>query len=335
MESKINFDYNKVIVVYFDPGHGGKFLINSLGLSKEVFFQHNRLVQLQLENNFDFDKKVSFLHKRMEMVPNTKWDDLGLCDYRLFGISSEDDCRFPCSQINIEKFKDNPVLIKVTNESTKYLFLTAHGKVELDLVLNLWKNAKVIKFSRGNLFYKIRNWYSQKIATVWDVIDKSSWPEYYQNVKGSFLSLENMSKFPKQIHSDIKLNLRNTEFVEKVKEQRKKDSFEFIWNKLRDDDWEQTPPQTLRGYISYPEELKIKIEEKFAEEFSQEDENVNAIYDWNVNWYFSKESTLMNIKKIYDLLQLTEFNEDKISKYYDLWIDKLDEIKINSLNKEG
>jgi hypothetical protein len=335
MESKINFDYDKVIVVYFDPGLGGKFLINSLGLSNEVFFQHNRLVQLQLENNFNFNKKVSFLHKRMEMVPNTKWDDLGLCDYRLFGISSEDDCRFPCSQINIQKFKDDPVLIKVTNESTKYLFLTAHGKVELDLVLNLWKNAKVIKFSRGNLFYKIRNWYAQKIVTVWDVIDKSTWPEYYQKIKGNFLYLENMSKFPKQIHDDIKLYLRNTQFVEKVKEQRKKDSFELIWNRLRDNEWPEIPPETLGKYISYPKQLRIKIEEKFDREFSQEDGDVDAIYDWNVNWYFSKESTLINVEKIYDLLELTELDKNEISKYYDLWINKLDEIKINNINKEG
>ena len=48
---------------------------------------------------------------------------------------------------------------------------------------------------------------------------------------------------------------------------------------------------------------------------------------WDNNNYFSADTTVNEIKKLYKLLDLNNFNETAIQEYYALWIAKLKEIK--------
>lgn len=57
-------------------------------------------------------------------------------------------------------------------------------------------------------------------------------------------------------------------------------------------------------------------------------------YDWNVNWFLNENDTVSNIKKLYDVLELSDFDEKLIRKMYKIWISKLDEIKKYQINKE-
>lgn len=52
---------------------------------------------------------------------------------------------------------------------------------------------------------------------------------------------------------------------------------------------------------------------------------------WNNHNYFSVETTIDEIRKLYILLELTDFSDNLIKEYHQLWINKLLELKNNML----
>ena len=50
-------------------------------------------------------------------------------------------------------------------------------------------------------------------------------------------------------------------------------------------------------------------------------------YIWDTNWYFSFEETIINLKKLYHLLDLGDIDEKSIKKYYTVWIEKINYLK--------
>jgi hypothetical protein len=56
-------------------------------------------------------------------------------------------------------------------------------------------------------------------------------------------------------------------------------------------------------------------------------------YVWDTNWYFSEKDTIDHIKELYELLSLPRFNENAISKYYNVWIKTLSDLKTKALNE--
>jgi len=58
-----------------------------------------------------------------------------------------------------------------------------------------------------------------------------------------------------------------------------------------------------------------------------------TFYVWDTNWYFSEKDTINHIEELYELLSLSGFNENAISKYYNMWIKTLDDLKTKTLNE--
>lgn len=92
---------------------------------------------------------------------------------------------------------------------------------------------------------------------------------------------------------------------------------------------------TLKEYINFSTNSKEKIEKKFNEKKLTNDSsnylNNRFLCNWNVNWFFSKDDVLKNIKRIYWILGLDGYNEDIIGNYYDYWIDTLNDISKESI----
>lgn len=87
---------------------------------------------------------------------------------------------------------------------------------------------------------------------------------------------------------------------------------------------------TIKEYISLPQNAKEIIQKKYDQKkLSNNSENYlknKFLYNWNTNWFFSKEETLKNIQKIYWTLRLSDYNNDLIGKYYDEWIDCMNDV---------
>ena len=49
----VNFLTTNIVLIYFSPGDGGKFLTNMLGLSSNAVLQNANFAEQQLEKNFN------------------------------------------------------------------------------------------------------------------------------------------------------------------------------------------------------------------------------------------------------------------------------------------
>lgn len=56
-------------------------------------------------------------------------------------------------------------------------------------------------------------------------------------------------------------------------------------------------------------------------------------YVWDTNWYFSLDQTLNHIEELYKILNLSGFDSNNITQYYNVWMHKMDELKLKTLEK--
>lgn len=98
------------------------------------------------------------------------------------------------------------------------------------------------------------------------------------------------------------------------------DKFQRIWGKVSD---VGKFPTSIKQISDLPQDQRNKLFSIFNDK--EKNKKTNYSYEWDVNWYFSLEKTLENIKKLYNLFSLPDYNEEEIIKYYYAWIDKLDD----------
>jgi hypothetical protein len=99
------------------------------------------------------------------------------------------------------------------------------------------------------------------------------------------------------------------------------------WKMLRGPDWPLKSPKFDNMDI-LPKLVENDIVTIFKNitTFKQEGHYSNQILYWNTDLFFSKSNTIKEIQKLYQLLNLSNFNESYISEYYDSWIDKIKEL---------
>ena len=171
--------YDKIVIVCYPPGTGGKFLINNLGLNDQAVFQDSKLVRLQINNNFSYDDKIAYIFSQFEKtLQNRRWNDLGLGCGQLFGVDAID---YQTIYPEIFSTRFNTV-VKTIISKNLFLFVVAHDTLILRKQLDFWVNAKVIGFTNFTNFINTRSpdWYQDKFKKIrsdyWDMIRDDSWP---------------------------------------------------------------------------------------------------------------------------------------------------------------
>jgi len=169
-----NANTNSVVIVYYPINAGGKFLINSLGLSDGCYFQDIDFVKLQQDNKFTPKLKLMTLLERIGNNTNHSWGDLGLGCQALFGTDP----------VDVKNFLQD---IDVISHEDTLFFVIAHEPKKLEELINIWPNAKKIYLTNYANFIEWRTncQYAQSEDTeilkqheflIWDVdsyFDKS------------------------------------------------------------------------------------------------------------------------------------------------------------------
>jgi len=138
-----NVNSDSIVIVYYPRQAGGKFLINSLGLSNGCYFQDIDCVRLQRNNKFTPKLKLMTLLERIGNN-NHSWGDLGLGCRELFGTDSVDTKNF-LSDIDL-----------ISHENTLF-FAIAHELESFEQLNNIWPNAKKIYLTNYATFIEWRN----------------------------------------------------------------------------------------------------------------------------------------------------------------------------------
>lgn len=76
--------------------------------------------------------------------------------------------------------------------------------------------------------------------------------------------------------------------------------------------------------------IRIYYEQlKYHEEHLEELRNFpNVIYEFDVRKYESETETLDAVRDLYEILDLPNYNREFLSEYYNLWYNKIEEIKL-------
>ena len=204
------FATDRIIVVAFPPQTGGKFLINSLGLSRNAVLQHCDLTELTS------NEKLDLLCDRYDSIHNL-WKDIGLGCVELFGVDHS-----PGSPMDQEYLG---VIVKLI-EQQKYFFLVAHDPAHLACVLNIWPNAKVIYFTNCRDFILSHRWLTflnqlnrqvRALRHWWKKHSTADWPQRppctiiefqkpeYQQIAEQIKSIESLMLGPTSIADPLDL----------------------------------------------------------------------------------------------------------------------------------
>jgi hypothetical protein len=272
----INFNSDKIIIVCFPEGAGGKFLVNALGLSDSCIFQDANLAKRQLDNDFILQNKLDYLIDKLNATEQL-WTDLDLHSPYLFGLSSADHVGK-----NINEIKYNDIIKSLVELNQHYFFMTAHQITWAEACLNCWPNAQIILFENTKEFISLRKYKDLIKSPIFD-----------------------------------------------------------IWEKIKGQDWPLTPPNTIDELEALPIKIKNEFESSFGDLYSDyykelivprqnqidlnnfKEKFKHKIITWDANWYFSSTKTIKEIKNLYDKLNLSNFNADAITLYYELWCKKL------------
>jgi hypothetical protein len=171
-----NVNSDSVVIVYYPQLAGGKFLINSLGLSNGCYFQDIECVKLQRNNKFSPELKLRTLLERLGNTADYSWGDLGFGCSELFGMNVVDtDTFFP--EIDLISYEK------------ALFFVVSHDLENFEQLNNIWPNAKKIYLTNYAKFIEWRSnsQYTQPEDTelleqyeflIWDVasyLDKSQY----------------------------------------------------------------------------------------------------------------------------------------------------------------
>tara|TARA_B100001939_G_scaffold297196_1_gene271538 strand:- start:6566 stop:7546 length:981 start_codon:yes stop_codon:yes gene_type:complete len=320
-----NFDSDKVIIIHSDTGAGGKFLAHSLSLSSDCVMMNSKLAMMQLGGTLNQKQKLFVLLSSLDNTHN-EWNHFGFNDIDWIGVDYTTmpeklkviDYYF----LNDYEFKTKVYTNKefqyLTVNNTKYFFHTSHSPEELDKLLSVWKNAKVISLKNEKLFKYIRKFKhshayncQHKLKNIWNLILKEEdincvdVPTYFGAPDG-----RHFNNLPKNVKTTVKKYLNDSEFVKRV-------------NEVARIGYSSPVPKSFSEYKSLTKKQKSILEnENLTEEYVYKD----SVFVWDCNWYLNEENTLHNVKNIYNVLGLCEYNESHSRSFYKAWINKLEEI---------
>jgi len=153
----MNFLTPNVILVYYPAFAGGKFIMNSLSLSKHCVIPDPKYALHDLAyTTFDSDyyqfKIESILSSLPPLTNLTDWRRYELREWQLAGITNNDYGNKTVESLRDHKF--NPMLEQVVNSGRYHCFLS-HFYNETIGFKQVWPNAKLISLVNWKKFVKL------------------------------------------------------------------------------------------------------------------------------------------------------------------------------------
>jgi len=290
--NNINFNTDKIVIVYYPGGTGGKFLLNCLALGSNSVFQEADLATQQLNNKFSSDQKIQMLLTRLENVSN-QWNDLNMSNLNYSGITNNTYLEEYKQSKYIWPFKS---VVQNTVDHDNYFFLTAPTPKYLSAMLGIWPNAQLIILENyKNFLNNYRQEYINDIninyesvrlmqlAQYWKIIRDPTWP------KTPPKSIEEVNRLPQTI-----LNELNHQFKEIYRYFQSTDVPKFI-------DTQAIKDQHLTQIIK----------------------DRSNVFTWDVEYYTSVECTIDNVMELAHRLGIKDINPKSVRCYYAKWIETL------------
>lgn len=292
----VNFDTDQLVLICYPGYAGGNFLINCLSLSDD-----SNYYPADDTNTIVKDKQLLF-QKFTKSIDNQsligEWQDfLTKKDSTNKDISGDRAYSIlaPISTISIDtmspeifpKFLFSPSLCELTNDTTHKFFVGLHHPLQVDKILKLYKNAKLVVFENYRNFLEFRQrdlMHTLFLQPHWNNIRGNTWPE------AAPYNLESFQSYPALIRGEVSTLF--TEFLNEL-------TMISAWRK--------------EYYYDY---------DKSIEKYKDNDQ----VIFWNVDSQLNQDQILSQVKQLYKTLGLTDFNKEQINSLYTAWYNKLKQI---------
>jgi hypothetical protein len=136
---KFNYSTDKLVIVAYPTGAGGKFLVNCLGISKDACLQDWELYDLTST------EKKKLILDRLASTPKGTWNDLDLGCFKMFENNLDGMTAEEIHGIDWEFQK----IIDISH-GNKYYFQTTHNEQDCVKLVNAFSNARTINFINCN-----------------------------------------------------------------------------------------------------------------------------------------------------------------------------------------
>jgi hypothetical protein len=165
------FTTDKMIMMCYPPGAGGKFLCNSLGLGSNVVLAG--LAEWQIDNQVSAHDKFELLCNRLDDVKG-QWNDLNLGARPLFVSDTESRIK---PTIYWAANSAMTTILKKVIEQNLYFFLPIHTDSDKQKILSRWSNAnKIYLYEETGIFFdRYRPGYGG-VARYWQSVRAETWP---------------------------------------------------------------------------------------------------------------------------------------------------------------
>lgn len=241
----LNWQTNKLHILFYPPGAGGNFLNSCLALSKDACPQNHLLL------NLTQNKKIK------KIFDSVKHFDFSQGVVNQFGVFL----------YNIPNYKllklQYPKSLVAKSFDQRLWFINAHSETEVEKCLGLFPNAKIIEFKNYEKFLKFRKWPHKSCNDYY---------EKFNSIKGDEWIDDNFDNLP--------LVQRN-EIIECFP------SFEYY----------SKNSNILKG--------TYKID-----------------YEFDTSSFLDFKFFIVEVKNMYNNLNIDDFNHTLIKKLYELWINK-------------
>lgn len=134
----------QLVIVCYPLLAGGKFIINSLGLSPDAVFSNADMALRQLQGKISTEDKLDYLHQKLDQADrSSEWTDLDMNCPDLFGVWTND---WYSNYLDYTLSRANNVVDMLATSHYKFFYI-AHNTIILDQLLSVWPNARVIIFT--------------------------------------------------------------------------------------------------------------------------------------------------------------------------------------------
>jgi hypothetical protein len=182
----INFNTDKIIIVYFPRFAGGKFLINCLGMSRHAVLSNRRLAEAEFpEFRSQFNPRDLVdsliltrlnlgyyqgfkLESVLDTLPKNKslmhyWTSYEYGCQQLYGVPSKNYHQMSVSEFRNQSFNE---IITTLSYSDKTFFLVTHNVKEIDIMKQVWPKARILKLRNFDKFQKLTSSLKNNRVTV-------------------------------------------------------------------------------------------------------------------------------------------------------------------------
>lgn len=281
-----NFESDRILIIRYNVGAGGKFLSACLSMSHGVVVPNTDLAQQEMQGKLTKQQLQEILLSRA-INSDGQWDDFGLYDYTFWGFEKFRLFSFDVSTVGLLEW--GPLIPDLTRRNDRWLCTNLHPYFTTMRLGEVWPNATILFIENPDRFkdkFRPHRLYGTREAGLADLRINLFW----KNCRGSDWPLwapkskEEYDNLPSWIKDEIK-DLYNDEILDYFR------------------DIELEKKQT-------------EIEKQMQADLMKKHPSIL----WDADWYLDPEVFNDKCRWLYQQLGLTDYNESLVMGFYHGWI---------------